>query len=76
MGNGDLLTEAERAGFALLVTTDKNIRYQQNLADRKIAILVLGNSQWPVARRYVERIVAAINAAAPGSYAHIEIPFR
>jgi hypothetical protein len=43
--NGELLTAAEHAGFDLLLTTDKNIRYQQNLTERKIAIVVLGNSQ-------------------------------
>ena len=41
LSNGELLTAAEQAGFALLLTTDKNIRYQQNLAGRTIAILVL-----------------------------------
>ncbi len=40
--NGDLLTAAEAAGFDVLVTTDKNIRYQQNLTGRTIAIIVLG----------------------------------
>ena len=39
--NGDLLSAAEAAGFELLVTTDQNLRYQQNLATRKIAIFVL-----------------------------------
>ena len=43
--NGDLLREAEAAGFDLLLTSDKNIRYQQNLSNRKIAIVVLGNQQ-------------------------------
>ena len=37
--NGDLLTAAEKAGFDLLLTTDKNIRFQQNLAGRKIAVM-------------------------------------
>lgn len=46
--NGELLTAAEQAGFDLLLTTDKNIRYQQNLTGRKIAIVVFGNSRWPV----------------------------
>jgi len=52
--NGDLLAAAEGAGFEVLVTTDKNIRYQQNLTGRTFAIVVLGTSQWPdsaVARR-------------------------
>ena len=72
--NGELLKAAEDAGFELLVTTDKNLAYQQNLANRKIAIVVLGNSQWPVLRHYVEKVVAAVNKANPGSYAVVEIP--
>jgi len=74
--NGALLNAAESAGFELLITADKNLRYQQNLKDRKIAIIVLGNAQWPVLRRYVERVVAAVSAATPGSFAEVEIPFR
>jgi hypothetical protein len=74
--NGELLNEAERAAFEVFVTTDKNIRYQQNLANRVIAIVVLGNSRWPVVKRYVDRVVAAVNAARPGSYTEVEIPDR
>jgi hypothetical protein len=76
LANGDLLSVAEAAGFELLLTTDKNIQYQQNLTNRKIAFVVLGNSQWPVVRRYIERIVIAVGAATPGSYAEVDIPFR
>jgi hypothetical protein len=72
--NGDLLTAAEAAGFAVLVTTDKNMRYQQNLTRRQIAIVALGNPQWPVLRQHVERVVAAVNAATPGSYTEVDIP--
>ena len=74
--NGELIAAAEAAGFQVLVTTDKNIRYQQNLRARKIAFVVLGNQQWPTLSRYVEKLVAAINAATPGSYVEIEIPFK
>ena len=42
LGNGELLTAAEAAGFEVLATTDRNLRYQQNLAGRKIAVIVLG----------------------------------
>ena len=52
--NGELLEAAEESGFDLLVTTDKNIRYQQTLTGRKIAIVVLGNAQWPVLRLHVQ----------------------
>ena len=74
--NGELIAAAEAAGFELLLTTDKNIRYQQNLTGRKIAFVVLGNQQWPVLRRYVDRVVAAVNAATPGSYIEVDIPFQ
>jgi hypothetical protein len=74
--NGELLNEAERAAFEVFVTTDKNIRYQQNLANRVIAIVVLGNPRWPVVKRYVDRVVAAVKAARPGSYTEVEIPER
>ena len=75
LGNGDLIQRAEEAGYELLLTTDKNIRYQQNLADRKIAIVVLSNSQWPDVRLHLEEIAAAVNAAMPGSYTEVNIPF-
>lgn len=74
--NGDLIAAAEAEGFDLLLTTDKNMRYQQNLTGRKIAFVVLGNQQWPTLRRYVDRVVAAVDAATPGSYSEVEIPFQ
>jgi hypothetical protein len=67
---------AEESGLDLLLTTDKRIRYQQNLMDRKIAILVLGNSTWRIVRLYLDRIALAVNEASPGSYAEAEIPFK
>jgi hypothetical protein len=74
--NGELIAAAEEAGFDLLITTDKNMRYQQNLTKRKIAFVVLGNQQWPVLRLYVDRVVTAVNAVTPGSYCEVEIPIR
>jgi hypothetical protein len=72
--NGDLLNAAEEAGFDLLLTTDKNMRYQQNLAGRRIAILVLGQQQWPHLLPHIQRVVEAVNAATPGSFAEVGIP--
>jgi predicted nuclease of predicted toxin-antitoxin system len=72
--NGELLTVAEAAGFEVLVTTDKNLRYQQNLAGRKIAIVVLGKGRWSVIKPHVAQIVAAVSAATPGSLAEVEMP--
>ena len=76
LSNGALLNAAEEAAFDLLLTTDRRIRYQQNLSARRIAIVVLtGSTRWSRVRRHVERIAAAIGAATPGSYAEVEIPF-
>jgi hypothetical protein len=72
--NGDLLAEAERAGFDGFVTADKNIKYQQNLAGRKIAIAVLSTPQWPLVRLNTEKVAAAVNVAMPGSFVEVQIP--
>lgn len=72
--NGELLNAAETAGFDVLVTTDKNMRYQQNLTGRKIAIILLGKQQWPELQAHVQLVVAAVNAAKPGTYIEVDIP--
>jgi len=74
LSNGALLKAAEEAGFDVLLTTDKNIRYQQNLKGRRLAIVVLGNPQRPAVHRHIDRVIEAVNAATPGSYAEVEIP--
>jgi hypothetical protein len=75
--NGALLKVAEDAGFEVLVTTDRRIRYQQNLAVRPIALVVLiGSTKWSRVRQHTDRIAAAIAAATPGSYAEVKIPFE
>jgi len=76
LSNSELLDAAEEAAIDLLLTTDRRIRYQQNLVGRKIAILVLtGTTKWPRVRLHFERIALAVNAAKPGTYTEIEIPF-
>ena len=76
ISNGELLKLAEGGGFDLLLTTDKRIQYQQNLAARKISIVVLGQSPWWLVRQHLDAIVAAVNEATPGSYAEVVIPFK
>jgi hypothetical protein len=73
--NGDLLGAAEAAGFNMLLTTDKNMRYQQSLTGRKIAVLVLSRQQWGQILPHVQLVVDAVNAAAMGSFTEVEIPF-
>ena len=74
--NGELLNVAEAAGFDLLLTTDKGIRYQQNLTSRQITIVVLGNSTWRVVRRYLDQIASVVAGAKPGSYSEVDIPLN
>ena len=74
LSNGDLLRAAEADVFDVPLATDKNLAFQQSLKDRKIAIVVLGNPQWPVARLHVQSIVAAVHAATPGSYVVVKVP--
>lgn len=74
ISNGDLLKVAEEAGFELLLTTDKNLIYQQNLSGRKIAIIVLGDLTWPFVRLHLDRVSSAVNAATTGSYAQVDFP--
>lgn len=72
--NGKLLDAAEADGFVTLLTTDTNLRYQQNLSSRRIAIVVLTTTSWPRIQRAVELVVQSINAATPGSYTEVTIP--
>jgi hypothetical protein len=71
--NGKLLQVAEEAGFDVLLTTDKNLVYQQNLSQLKIAIVVLGRNRWNLIQPALDRIAKAVSAAKPGSYTLIEI---
>ena len=77
LSNGALLNAAEEAGFELLLTTDRRIRYQQNLQVRRIALVVLtGTTKWSVVRQHTAGIAAAVASATPGSYGEVEIPFE
>jgi hypothetical protein len=71
--NGDLLSTAEQEGYEVLITTDRNLRYQQNLASRRIAIVVLLSTSWPRIQKHIERIQALVNALQPGEYHEISI---
>ena len=68
LSNGNLLAAAEAAAFELLITTDQNLRYQQNLAARQIAILVLTVSNWPVLQPHAADVAATVEAMREGSY--------
>lgn len=72
--NGALLEAAEVAQFDLLITTDQSMRYQQNLSTRRIAILILGSSNWPLVERHLKRIATAVDGIVPGTVTEFDIP--
>lgn len=74
LANGELLDAAEREGFEVFVTTDSRLRYQQNLATRRIAIVCLLSTSWPRIRRVASSVVEAIGTATRGSYREVHIP--
>lgn len=74
--NGALLNAAEEAGFEMLLTTDRRMRYQQNLRVRRIAVVVLtGSTKWSRVRQHTDRIAATVATATQGSYSEVEILF-
>ena len=72
--NGELLAAAENNSFDVFITTDTNLKYQQNLKSRRIAIVVLGTTSWPRLKIVPELIVSVINASTAGSYVEVAIP--
>ena len=69
--NGELLDVAEHERYDLLITTDQNLRYQQQLAARQLAIIVLLSTSWPRIQRRIEAIQAAVERVVPGGYEEI-----
>ena len=72
--NGELLDAAEKEGFGVVVTTDANLKHQQNLASRQIAIVVLTTPSWLRIQRAIGSILRAIEHAVPGSYTEVQVP--
>jgi hypothetical protein len=70
--NGDLLQAAE-AAFDVFITTDPNLRYQQNVTRRRLAILVLPTTSWPTIQLHLPSVATAVNALRPGDF--IELTF-
>lgn len=71
--NGDLLRLAE-GDFDLFITSDQNIRYQQNLAGRRIPVLELSTNDLRRIFAAAVEIQAAVPAIRPGEFRHLQIP--
>ncbi|MBI2987920.1 MAG: hypothetical protein HYY45_14245 [Deltaproteobacteria bacterium] len=73
LSNGELLATAEQEGFEVFVTTDRNLRDQQNLTG-KIAIVVLSSTSWPRIQKAATAVKQTIDTALPGSFKEVDIP--
>lgn len=71
--NGALLDAAEQAGFDLLLTCDQNVRYQQNFAGRKLALVILSSNHWPTLRRIAARIATAVDFVQTGQIVRVDV---
>lgn len=74
LSNGELIEAGEQAGFEVMVTADQNIRYQQNLTGRKLALVVLTTNHWATIQGHGARILGAVAGATPGSYIAVSLP--
>lgn len=72
--NGELLEAAEKEGFAVLVTTDTKLKFQQNLKSRRIAVVVLSTPSWPRIQRVLDDVVRAIDGATEATFTEVHIP--
>jgi hypothetical protein len=74
LSNGDLISAAERAGYDVLVTTDKNLKYQQNLSGRRLAVVVLPTTSWKKIQANAAVVAEAISVLASGAYVEVTFP--
>jgi putative NIF3 family GTP cyclohydrolase 1 type 2 len=72
--NGELLSAAEAAGFDVFVTTDTNLRYQQNLSSRTVSVIVLSATSRPRIRVVADRVAEAVDQVARGGFVEVLIP--
>jgi hypothetical protein len=70
--NGELLRVSEENGIQVFVTGDRTLTYEQNLTGRQLAIVVLSSIEFPILRKHLPSIVAAIDNALPGSFQAVD----
>ncbi|MEJ8836869.1 hypothetical protein [Ramlibacter sp. AN1133] len=71
--NGALIAAAEAEGFEVFLTTDKNLKYQQNLAGRRLAVIVLSTTSWPRIRAVTAKVLEAVDSTRPGSFIEVSV---
>lgn len=67
LSNGELLDAAE-SKFDLLITTDQNLKHQQNLSGRRLAIFVLSTTSWPKIQKHIKQVSDAVEGIRPGEF--------
>lgn len=72
--NGELLRAAKAEGFFAIVSTDQNLRYQQNLSARRLAVLVLMTTNWRLIREHTDYVAQAVSQLRPGDYIELSFP--
>ena len=73
LGNGDLIDIAGHEGYDVLVTTDQNMRYQQNLAGRRLTVVVRLSTSWPNIQLKIKEIRAVLEETRPGQFKEVPI---
>lgn len=76
LSNGVLMAAAEAKGFSILITGDKNLRFQQNLAVRALAVIVISDIHWTTVRANLDLLISAIDDAKPRTVSFVEFPRR
>ncbi len=72
--NGELLRAAEAEAFFAVVSTDQNLRYQQNFSDRRRAVLVVMTTDWRLIRQHTDYVAQAVSQLVPGDYIELSFP--
>ncbi|MDQ2777644.1 MAG: hypothetical protein M3Y57_22430 [Acidobacteriota bacterium] len=62
----------EADGFEVLVTGDQTLSYEQNLPERRLAVVALSLIEWRLLKHHLPKIIAAVNGAAPGSFQAVD----
>jgi len=70
--NGEVLKALERSGFEVFVTGDQGIGYQNTIVGRKFGIVALSTNSWPILRKSLLKVAAAVNAAQAGKIALVD----
>jgi hypothetical protein len=70
--NGELLEVAEDAGFEVLLSGDKKLRFEQNMAGRRIAVVCMSDNHWPIVKDHVTAIGDAVDKAQPGTFTTVD----